>query len=303
MTPKPNAKPHLSIVIASWNGMAYLRECLTSLCGQFEAAQVEVIVATNFDGGAAGMLAKEFPGVKHLALSATATVPVLRSAGIAEATGEIIALAEDHCTFDENWSAEIRKAHELPYAVIGGAVENASRQRALDWAMFFFDYGRYMPPNTAGLVNALSGNNVSYKGAALGEVRECFRDGFFETFVHGELARRGHKLYLAPSVIVHHRKTYKFRSAFVQCYHLARSFAARRVPRVALGKRLLFGLSSLVLPVLLPARIAVRTLRKRRHFKELVWAFPLLVLLMASWSFGEFCGYLFGEGASEDKWK
>jgi len=43
--------------------------------------------------------------------------------------------------------------------------------------------------------------------------------------------------------------------------------------------------------------------RKRRHIKELLHSLPYLLILMTSWSFGEFCGYLAGEGDSTSKWK
>ena len=299
----PNTAPKLSIVIAAWNGEAMLRECLQSLKGQGETADIEIIVAANFGGEIRLACELEFGNLTFLAQPAETSVPQLRSAGIAAARGEIVALAEDHCIFDAEWCAEIKKAHLLDHSVVGGSVENSEGQRALDWAVYFYDYGRYMPPNSAGEVASLSGNNVSYKRAALEDVRDLFREGFFETFVHQELARRGHRLYLAPSAIVYHRKRYEFGAALVQCFHLARSFAARRTSRAPVWTRFGYALGSLLLPVLLPARISATVLRKKRRLGELFRAFPFVLVLMANWSFGEFCGYLFGEGASAGKWK
>jgi GT2 family glycosyltransferase len=214
-----------------------------------------------------------------------------------------VALAEDHCTFAKNWCSELKKSHELPFSVIGGAVENASIERALDWAVYFYDYGKFMLPFMAGLVPALSGNNVSYKRAALQEVEESFRQGFFEPFTHGELARRGHSLYLTPSVVVYHQKRYKTRDAVVQAYHLARSFAGKRVMGLPSRQRAAFAAGSLVLPLLLPGRIVLRTLRKRRLVPQLVKSLPYLLVLTTIWSFGEFCGYFAGPGRSTDEWK
>jgi len=303
MTSAPSATLRLSIVIAAWNSEALLRGCLDSLKGQAETPDTELIVAANFDGEIRTACEREFANLKFLALSSETTVPRLRSAGIAAARGEIVALAEDHCSFDRNWCATLKKAHELPYSVIGGSVENSARQRALDWAVYFSDYGRYMLPNQPGEAPFLSGNNVSYKRAALEEVQEQYHDGFFETSVHAELLRRGYRLYLAPAAIVYHNKTYAFGDAFAKCYHLARAFAGRRMFRAGTLKRLTYGAGSLLLPLLLPARIVVRTLRKKRRAKELCLALPFLVVLMAGWAFGEFCGYLLGEGLSAAKWR
>jgi hypothetical protein len=70
-----------------------------------------------------------------------------------------------------------------------------------------------------------------------------------------------------------------------------------------LVKRAALVLGSLALPALLPGRIVVRTVGKRRHIKELVRSLPYLLILMISWSLGEFCGYFAGEGSSASKWK
>ncbi len=108
---------------------------------------------------------------------------------------------------------------------------------------------------------------------------------------------------MMPSAIVYHHKTYKTRRAAEHSYHLARSFAAQRVAGSDFLKRAFFAATSLILPVLLPARIILATLKKGRHLKELVSATPYLIFLMLIWSYGEFCGYLFGAGNSTDEWR
>ena len=263
--------------------------------------QGETIVVSNFDLGET--IARQFPHVRQVVMEPATTVPVLRAEGIRRSTGDVVALAEDHCTFAVDWASAVMKIHGLPHAVIGGAVENGAAQSALGWAVYFYDYGRYMLPLTAGPAAALSGNNVSYKRAALLEVEGSFREGLYEPFTHSELARRGHALYLSPEMVVYHQKQYRLGEAAAQAYHLARSFAAKRVGNSSLLKRGAFTGGSLILPLLLPARIAARTLRKGRLVSELLRSLPYLVLLTTSWSWGEFCGYLAGAGSSTSRWK
>ncbi len=293
----------LSIVIAAWNGVQSLERCLESLQDGGRAADTEVIATTNFDGGVAEMLKTRFPRVRRVAMAADATVPVLRTAGIRRAQGEIVALAEDHCTFGDRWCAEIKKAHELPYAVIGGPVENAGGNSALDWAVYLYDYGTFMLPSRAGIVRSLSGNNVSYKRTVLDQVEPSFREGFFEPFTHAEIQKRGHLLYLAPSAVVFHQKSYRLKTAIAQCYHLSRGYAAKRVLNAPVARRGAFAAASALLPWLLTERIVMRTLRKGRHVREMVRSLPYLSLLLSSWSWGEFCGYLAGAGRSLEEWK
>lgn len=298
-----NEQIKLSIVIAAWNGFEMLRECLRSLENQIKTANAEVIVVSNFEDDI-DKSAIEFPFAKHIILPAGATVPELRARGIFESSGAIIALSEDICAFDSDWCREISKARESKkYSIIGGAVENGESQTALDWAVYFYDYGKYMPPERARITDALSGMNVSYKCEILEQARENYAGGFFETFVNEELKRRGYELYLQPSAIVFHRKNYEFKKVASQFYNQARSFAARRVVHFSLPKRLFFITASLVLPVLLPVRVIWRIINKGRRFKELTMSLPYLIILTSVWAFGEFCGYLTGAGKSGREWK
>jgi len=292
-------RPTLSIVVAAWNGPAALCTCLQSLRAQTED-DVEVIVAANFS---APSLATEFPFARWLFVGDRATVPALRAAGVGDARGDIVALVEDHIRFDSEWCREIRRAHELPYAVIGGSVDNSPDQGIVDWAMYFLDYAAFMPPNEQGPVARLSGANVSYKRAALERVHPGAHQGFFESIVNEDLKRSGHVLHLAPAAVVYHDKHYRLSQALANCYHLARSYAGQRIAGASLSRRIIYGAGSLVLPLLLSARVVGGVLAKRRRVRELRLALPALLLLELAWSAGELCGYLLGEGTSRARWR
>ncbi len=295
-------KPKLSVVIAAWNNVSSLRNCLASLEKQASGEKIEVFVISNYDGGSEEMK-RQFPFAQFVRLSDEATVPELRAQGVLRSTGKIVALLEDHCSFDGNWRSEIEKAHELSYAAVGGAIENGTHQKPIDWAVYFYDYGKYMLPDKARHVTPLSGANVSYKRNAIEEVSHLYQEGFYENFVHDELQRRGHALYLMPSAIVYHNKNYSTNDALTQAFHHARAFAAKRILDAPPSRRVIFVMKSLALPILLPSRIAAGIFRKGRHRKELLKSLPYLLLLLTGWSYGEFCGYLFGEGSSAGKWK
>lgn len=292
----------LSVVIAAWNGPASLKQCLASLLPQLSTANCQVIVCGNFPLADLQTLLQP-PAILTFLYSPEATVPELRARGIQKASGDVIALLEDHCTAHETWVSEVRKAHENSYAAIGGAVENSDGQSALDWAIYLFDYGPYMLPDVPRVAPALTGFNVSYKRPALEEVKEVYRDGFFEVFTNQELQRRGYELFLAPSVIVYHRKNYSLKNAIVENYHHGRLFASQRTSSASGTERAYRALTAMALPVLLPARVTMRTIRKKRHITHLITALPYLVMLMSAWGYGELCGYLRGAGASARQWK
>jgi len=293
----------LSVVIAAWNHPSSLAQCLTSLEKQADASDAEVIAVSNYDGAATEAIKKRFPRVNYVGLPAGATVPELRGRGVACARGEVVALLEDTCSPDERWISEIKQAHSLPYVAVGGAIENASGARPLDWAVYFFDYGKYMPPNRAGVIDSLPGMNISYKRSVIELAEKTFNAGFSETFIHEELKRQGQELYLSDSAVVYYKKNDSLKETLLKFYHMARSFGGKRAANATLIRRLVLIFGSLALPILLPARIALRVVRKGRNIRPLLLSLPHLVLLMTSWAAGEFCGYVWGEGASAGKWK
>lgn len=297
-----NSEIEISVVVAAWNGATRLRECLLSLENQNAKARAETIAACNFTGGISE-LEKQFPRFKFLIFPAETIVPQLRAGGVSEAKGAIVALTEDVCFLDSNWLNEIKKPHENGYFAVGGTIGNAGGRKALDWAVYFFDYGEYMPPNRAGAANDLSGMNVSYKKEILERIREKYENGFYETFIHRELQSQGYELFLAPAAVAYHDKTYRFRKIVSQFYHQSRAFAARRSRAFSFPKRLFFTIASMILPVLLFGRIAGRVIAKRRKLKELIISSPFLLILTSVWAFGELCGYLSGAGKSDQEWR
>lgn len=294
-----SARASVSVVIAAWNTPASLNRCLDSLRPQLDEG-IEIIVAHSFPFDPQG---SDFANLKLLSFPSGTTVPQLRTAGITSATSEIVALSEDHCTFDRDWVKEMRKAHELHDAVaIGGAVENLAGQRPLDWAIYFLDYGRYMLPQSSGPAISLPGNNVSYKMAALDKFRKTFEHGFIETTLHGQMLKEGHLLQFAPAAIVYHAKHYRLGAALRAFFHHGRLFAGKRFARSDVGRRAAFSIASITLPMLLPARILRDTFGKKRYVTHALACLPYLFAVSFSWSCGELMGYIKGEGASARRW-
>jgi hypothetical protein len=300
--PDRTAPPALSIVIAAATGPAALRTCLGSIAACAMADDVEVLVARNFDGEAAAMLGRDFPFVHDVPCPAGTTVPHLRGAGIAASRGGIVALLEDHCTVTPGWAAALRAAHAAGHEVVGGPVDQAPGLGPLDWAVYLYDYGRYMPPCAEGPAPLLSGINVSYARGLLEPARRWREEGLFEARFHPALAAGGLDLWLAADAVVLHQKRYRLGPAIESAFHLARGYAAQRVDGRGAAARAAFGAGALALPVLLPARTLATVVPKGRHLGAVARAVPLLVVLQLAWSAGECAGYLAGAGSSLERW-
>ncbi len=292
--------PALSVVIASVNGYPYIARCLSSLEEQRAKAGAEVIVVEGSGDDTARRIAEEYPWATVIPLSIPRPIPQLRSLGIRRARGGIVVTTEDHCLFDQDWYERILQAHRVhPHPAIGGAVENGSRGRLVDWAAYICEYGKFMLPFPSGPATDLPGPNVSYKRDVLEEVcGDLLDQGVWENVLHERLLSQGMGLWMEPSIVVYHAKTFGFWEFLAQRYHFGRSFAAGRVARAPLSTRAFFGVISPLLPPLFLWRYARAFIGKRRFIGEFIKTLPLLVLFAVAWSVGEFLGYAFGDGGS-----
>jgi glycosyltransferase involved in cell wall biosynthesis len=303
--------PALSVIVVSFSGSSLLERCLTTLAQQTvrDGFEVVVVEAGGADRRGTADLPRRFPTMRWVSDPRAQTVPQLRTLGIARSRGEVVAFLEDDCLAPETWCHSLLHAHRAPCAAVGGAVEPGRFERALDWAMYFFEYARFMPPVRAGDADALPGTNVSYKRAALaglaGERSEVpgGGEGFYEVFVHRALRRRGHHLRLDPTLAVRNVHAWAPWEVLISRFHHGRGFAAMRVASRPLGARLPFLGVALLLPFMQTARIMKEVVARRRYVLRAGLALPWIVLLAASWSLGEFVGYLAGPGTSLSRWR
>lgn len=93
--------PRVSVVVASYNGATTLRTCLESL-GRLNYPDYEVILVDDGSTDSTQETAAEFPRVRDIRQE-NRGLSAARNAGIAAATGEIIAYTDSDCRADEDW--------------------------------------------------------------------------------------------------------------------------------------------------------------------------------------------------------
>lgn len=290
--------PKLSVIIASVTGLPYIDECLSALQRQEGNVDAEVIVLNCCNDAVSEHIRKKFPQVKLFDFPERLSIPELRFIGMSHADGDIITITEDHCNVKEDWFVEILKAHESEYAAVGGAVENGSVDRIMDWAVYLCEYAGVMPPIPYGEADGIAGNNASYKRSILEKIDESVKKDYWEFFLQGEMKKAGAKFLSTPAIVVYHKKKFGFLYFLIQRFHYSRSFAGMRMVRAPFSKRIFYILSSPLLPALMIWRIFQQVIRKKRHLKEFLLSLPLLMIFMLSYAFGECAGYLFGPGDS-----
>lgn len=297
----------LSVVVTIVDGGETLRRCLAALAAQVEPPDMEVLVP--WDDSVAGIqeIQARFPSFRFVAMGHVATERAAttgsgqhelfdrrRAAGLAAATGDVVAILEDRGAPVSEWARLMMAEHaRLPHAAIGGAIENGL-DRPLAWAVYFCDFGRYQRPFDAGERAYVSDVNVGYKRRALDLTADRWRVRYHETTVHWALQRAGESLYLSPLVVVEQQRlglrlTDLIRERFVW----GRLFAYTRAREQPATNRLVYAALAPVLPAILFARIAAAQ-ASRATFGQFVAVSPLVVVLLTVWSVGEMVGYVTG---------
>jgi glycosyltransferase involved in cell wall biosynthesis len=288
--------PLVSVVVPSVNGLPAIADCLDALQRQEGDVAAEVVVVDRCGEATRALLRERFPAVRILAAEPRTAIPALRALGIAHSRGALVAVIEDHCNVDPGWLLAIDRARQGGHRVIGGAVENGSVERVVDWAAFFCEYARFMPPVRGGEVEEVAGNNVVYDRALLAELGAL--EASWEFFLHGRLKERGVRFFCEPALLVSHRKEFGFRYFLAQRYHYSRSFAGMRLSGAPWWRCLGYALATPLLPLVLFARITWAVAQKGRHGMRFLQSAPVLVVFLASWAWGEAVGALAGPGDS-----
>jgi hypothetical protein len=287
-------------VVPSVNGWSDLQGCLEALVKQTGDIRLEVLVADRIGETVRAAVRAKFPDVRLLEAPADTTIPVLRALAFREAQAEIVGVIEDHVIVPPDWAEKMLAAHREGVQVVGGSVDNAARERLVDWAAFLCEYSHCLAP-PVGPANWLTGNNVTYRRILLERFQDVISEGRWEDHLHSTMRRAGVRLDSRPDIKVGHKKHYTVREYLYQRYLYARSYAGMKIEKAGKIKKFVYGLAALALPPLLFYRIVSRVVKAHRHRWELVRSLPLILLFVTSWAVGEFVGYLRGGGNALSK--
>ncbi len=289
-------QPALSVVIASWSGKEALTRCLESLMPQ--AGTAEVIVAFRGVSDLATLLGSRFLAVRFVRGPADASVFLLRALGVHETRGRLIAMLEDHSAVCAGWAEAILNAYSAANMICGGPIENDAKSSAYDWALYFAEYGVYMPPVPAGETPILSGVNIAYDRETLLSCRRVWESVFYETDVNTALARAGHKLYMLPEACVTSRLRMPMREAMEHLFIGGVHFGNFRKGQSGPFVRRLWIIAAPAVPLVLLLRIIRLTVTRRpARLLQIIRALPYLLLLLGAWSAGEARSYARGATA------
>ena len=289
-------RPGLSVVVPSVNGWGDLQGCLEALSTDSAEVDLEILVADRVGDTVRIPLRHHYPHVRLLEAPPGTTIPALRAMAFRAARADVIGVIEDHVIVPANWARQMLETHEAGAYVVGGSIENAARDRLVDWAAFLCEYSHCIDPGAPGPTAWVMGNNVTYRRDLLERFRDTIEQGRWEDALHDAMVRAGIPLESRPDIRVGHKKHYTVTEYLAQRYFYARSYAAMRLADTARWRRILYGFAATGLPPVLLYRIVKRVWRTHRHRRELVLSLPLLAPFVTAWAGGEIVGSWLGPG-------
>jgi glycosyltransferase involved in cell wall biosynthesis len=112
----------ISVIVASKVGAPFIDQCLESIKGRVAQLGAEAIVVATGAETYAARIAVDFPWARVVHAPELTRVPALRRRGVEEATGEVIAVIEEHCSAGEEWLRRALAAHSRgEYGAVGGS--------------------------------------------------------------------------------------------------------------------------------------------------------------------------------------
>lgn len=301
-------RPDITAIVVPSDGTEAMRRCIEALEGQTGDLRLEILVPVLKGDDDHARLSADFPGIRCLSVEADThdsgsndfiqhyhMLTILRSHGVKAARGRIVGLLHDRAVPHTDWALSMAELHQEQRAVaVGGCIDNGINT-TWHWAVHFYDFARYMPPQPMQETQNLSITNVCYDADALAAIADVYDTRFLELEVHDALNRSGGRMILSDRPLVtEFRPRMPIGTLAKEWLTWGRKYAGFQMPHISTGTRLWRILSAPLVPFVLFVRQFRVQREKRAHMRHFWPAAPLLFLIVTMWSLGELAGYAIG---------
>lgn len=294
--------PQISVVIASKVGSPFIDQCLSSIKNEAGKLDAEVIVIAAGTKTYASRIAADFPWIRVIHAPDIKKVPALRRRGVEEATGELVAIIEEHCSAKSDWLHQAAAAHSIgDYGAVGGPIIDYSYDRLRDWVVYFCEYNGALPPVPKGETSHLNDANIAYRRQLLIDHVHLLDDGYWPMTLHATLLAKGTRFLSVPEMVVYHRGPFDFGYYLRQRYLFSRAFAGVRAQTQSSVRRLAYLVGAPLIPAILLGRMALNVWKKRCRVRQFILTLPLTITALVVLVAGEWAGCLLGPGDALSK--
>lgn len=289
----------MSVVLITPDRYGTIRETIRHLRAQTVKDRLEIVIVapSREQLGLSEAELEDFLQFRVVEVGTIRSLGQAMAAGVRQACASVVVFGEDHCYPEPGWAVALVEAHRRGWDVVGPVMGNANPQSLTSWASFFAGLGRWAEPAVAGETDDLPPHNSSYKRTMLldyGPALEAMLE--VESLLHQDLRAKGQRLYWEPAAKVRHVSYTSLLSLMQAEFHYGRLFAATRMRRWSLLRRLMYTIGGPLIPLVRLRRV-LREIWRAGHQRQLLpGVLPALIVILASNAVGEMCGYAFGAG-------
>ncbi len=283
-----------SVVIASAGRLDLLWRAVAALEPERARTGAQLVIARSAPLEQEAQVRERLRDATIVWTAPGAGIPRLRGLGLAAATGDPVAITEDHLVAGEGWLEQLFGRVSEGIDIVGGGMQNRVGSNAISWAAYLSDYGFYSYARPAGTaaVPLLTMANMAYRQRDVPRIAEWCSEGAWENVVHDRLAAEGRTLAFAPDARIIHDHRYRFGEFLKNRYEHGWDYARARLTEDPRARRLPLIAMTPILPLVLLARIGKAAAGEDRG--AFLRALPLTVAFLYAWAAGEAFGYLRG---------
>jgi hypothetical protein len=301
-----SSDPGLTVVLVTAKHSATLKRTIRYLSSQTVVDRIELILVGPDEYSLHGFEPSDlgkFHSYRTLIVGKVTEVERAFASGIVAGSAPVVALLENHVYPEPEWGSAIVRAHDGPWAVVGGVVYNANPHTATSWVEHLLSYGFHDETAPTGEVKRVSRNNSTFKRNVL----EVFGDRLPDILARDgglidELQRRSLRSYREPAARLAHLNLSRVGPMLHLRLLSARAAAATRARAECwpLRRRLIYVAASPLFP-LFRMRALWSRLRTGAARSLLPQIGPLLALALVLDAVGQAWGFAFGAGSSAER--
>jgi len=296
--------PDYSVVLVVGTQRARAGLALESLLAQDGIERTEVLLFDRGEGS------PDLPGSDHPSVIVHRVPPetvfsAARTAAVHLARAPYVGFLEEHCRARPGWITALLRAHQGPWAAVGGEVHHGNGSFGISRLIGIMNYYPWLAPTTSGEREMLPGHNSSFRRDVLlsyGDDLERLLRADVSLFQ--QLVADGHHLFLEADAKFEHFNETQL-SSIVRGYffwHRGYGVERARVHNWSLARRSLYVAATPLIPFYFVAKLVSRLRRVRPDLvaEALIGTPKILVAQLASAS-GQALGLLLGPGNTEAK--
>ncbi len=291
--------PALSVILVTPDRYETIRETIRHLRAQTVKDKLEIVIVApslqRLDINKSEL--NEFLSFRVVESGSIKHFANARATGVHEARAPVVVFVEDHSFPGTTWAEALIKAHRQPWAAVGPVICNANPGSLMSWTNLLIEYGPWLDPTEAGMVDHLPGHNSSYKRKILldyGPALEVMLEA--ESILHWDLRAKGHQLCLEPAAKTYHLNFSSVVPSIGLRFNVGRLFGSTRSRNWSFLRRFLYVTGAPLIPFVRLSRLWRELRRPGRPKRLMPHILPMVVAALVVDGFGEMIGYALGMG-------